>query len=673
MLNDVTGVDRPRTSDRAPARATVGTPVKPSPAARAVLRPLSVSDVRITGGMWHRWQCANGERTAPSQIEWLEREGTIDNLRRLAPGRADAPERRGLWFTDSDLYKLIEGLAWLRGADPAGAAFAGELEELVEVIEAAQATDGYVNSWVQAGEAERWAGLEQSHELYCIGHLIQAAVALVRATGDRRLLAVATRAADLVWEVFGDGRRSDLDGHEEIEMALVELARETGEARYLSLAQQFVEGRGHGRIPNWFAGSAYLQDEVPVREQSEVVGHAVRAVYLLCGAVDVAVELGDQELLDAAERQWRTMTSRKMYVTGALGSRFDGEAFGEDWELQTDRSYGETCASIGYLMLSWRLLLARGDGRFADAIEHTLYNLFAASTSVDRLAYFYNNPMQRRRALPAADPSRRSLRAEAQGTRPPWFECACCPPNIVRTVASLAAYVATTDDAGVQIHQYMAGSVATAVHGQPVSFAVATEYPLDGVTVVTLDQTPTTLWTLSLRIPAWADGWRVRVNGDVIGRPTLESGYVRIERTWRSGDVVEVEFPLQPTYLAPHPAADGLRGTVALRRGPVVYALEGVDQDEDVDLQLVAVDVRKALTEHRAAIGGEPYIALTTEGYLTSGRQWEDVGYRAVSVRDDDVRATTLRFIPYHLWANRGTSTMRVHVPDRRPGAPEQP
>ncbi|WP_066514546.1 glycoside hydrolase family 127 protein [Curtobacterium ammoniigenes] len=663
MLDEIaTSTDQ--LADHSPPHHARG-PVHPSPAATVALRPMPLSNVHVTGGMWQRWQRANAHESVRHQVDWLEHDGTIDNLRRLAPDADPTLERRGLWFTDSDLYKLVEGLAWLRAGDAAPFGHDDKLDELVSIISAAQEDDGYLNSWIQAGSGTRWAELEQSHELYCIGHLIQAAIALTRTSSDPRLMTVAIRAADLIWDTFGEGRRQDLDGHEEIEMALVELARETGEQRYLTLARQFVDGRGHGRIPNWFAGSAYLQDDVPVREQDEAVGHAVRGVYLLCGAADVAIETDDQPLLAAVTRQWETMTSRKMYVTGALGSRFDGEAFGEDWELQTDRSYGETCASIGYLMLSWRLLLESGEGRFADAIEHTLYNLFAASTSVDRVAYFYNNPIQRRRSLPEADPHRRSPRAEAEGTRPPWFECACCPPNILRTVASLTGYIATTDSAGVQLHQYMPATIDDTVSAESVRLTVDTAYPLDGAIRITVEETPSSPWTLSLRIPAWAETWHIRVNGTASAAP-LEHGYARLQRVWQPGDTVDLELPLRPVFLEPHPAADGLRGTVALRRGPVVYALESVDQEPDVDLQLVSVDPSITPTAHADALAGEPYVALTTDGLVASPSSWEQVGYRALPAPPAPTRTTTLRFIPYHLWANRGASTMRVHVPTHR-------
>jgi uncharacterized protein len=674
-----------------------------------VLSPLPSAAVRLTDGPWAEWQRANREVSIPHQLRWLEHDGTVDNLRRLAPGAASAfGPRRGLWFTDSDLYKAMEGMAWElgragaddgfeAGSEPGSgpgsgaASLRASFDMLVDVVRRAQEPDGYVNSWIQAGFDERWAHLEQSHELYCIGHLVQAGVAAARATGDRTLLDVAVRAADCVVSAFGAGSgsagsgsagsggaalpagaASPLDGHEEIEMALVELYRETGDDRYLRLASRFVDARGYGAIPTGSASSDYFQDGTPVRLQHDAVGHAVRAVYLLCGVVDVAVETDDTTLLAAAERQWATMTARKTYVTGALGSRFEGEAFGDDHELPADRGYGETCATIGNVMLSWRLLLATGHGKYADAIERSLHNLFAASTDVTRTAWFYNNPAQRRVALPASDPSVRPNRADAPGTRPPWFECACCPPNVLRTIASLDAYVATADlgdehgdrggehDGGIQLHQYMPSTIDAG------SFAltVRTDYPDDGVVRVTVDRAPDAPRTLALRIPAWAgDGWSLSVNGARVDA-AVDDGYVRATRVWAEGDEVVLDLPMRVRFTVAHPAADGLRGTVAVERGPIVYALESPDQEPGVDLNEVAVDVSAPIRERLSDVAGVPVRMLVAQGRRAAS-SWEERGYAELGTPEwaDDVE---LHLIPYALWANRGRSTMRVHIPIAR-------
>jgi DUF1680 family protein len=638
-------------------------PVVPRTSEFSALRPLGLDSVTITSGEWSDWQKANRATTIPHTLDWLERDGTVDNLRRLDPDAVDASERRGLWFTDSDLYKELEGIGWELGAGPSPE-LEDALDRLSTIVSRAQEPDGYLNSFVQAGLDVRWDNLVKSHEHYCIGHLAQAAIAAVRTTGRTELLEVTERAVALIVADFADGRRHLVDGHEEIEMALVELYRETGRREYLDLAQQFVDDRGHGILkPDQF-DSAYFQDSVPVREQGEVTGHAVRAVYLLAGVVDLYLETGETALLDAAIRQWETMTARKSYVTGALGSRFEGEAFGDDYELPPDLAYGETCATIGNMMLSWRLLLATGESRFADTIERGLYNLFAASTSVERTAFFYNNPAQRRVALPASPLDSRPNRAAAPGTRPVWFECACCPPNIVRTIASLAAYVSTTTDAGVQLHQYLPTRIDTRGGGRGVLLSVETAYPLDGGVVVRVEESPTEEWTLSLRIPGWAPAVSVTVDGvDVAAEPN-ERGYVELRRAWEAGDVVELRLPMEPRLSVAHPAVDALRGTVAVERGPVVYALESPDQGASIDVNSVALAVDRPLTVEPDNVLGRTVAVVRATGVTLDASSWPTGGYARLGAEPPiGRRAVDLRFIPYALWANRGPSIMRIHVP----------
>lgn len=639
------------------------TPAAPTATAARVFDP--VDTVTITGGFWADWQRANREVTIPHAFDWLERDGVVDNLRRLVTGNENAPERRGLHFTDSDLYKALEGVAWEVGRLP-GTELAELIDTYTAVIAAAQLPDGYLNSYVQAGLDERYANLAVSHELYCIGHLIQAAVAHHRATGGDALLDVAIAAADRIVADFGDGRRNDSDGHEEIETALVELYRETGTRQYLDLARQFLDDRGYGTLisPRQPDG-AYFQDLVPVREQTEVVGHAVRAVYLLSGMVDVAVETGDERLLEAAIAQWEDMTYRKTYLNGALGSRFVSEAFGDAYELPPDLVYGETCATIGNIMLSWRLLLATGQSRFADLIERSLYNLFAASTSVGRDAFFYNNPAQRRTAQPAA--GTRSARADAPGTRPQWFECACCPPNVMRTVASLQAYLATTDGAGVQLHQFMPCEVSVSLPAGAVRLDIVTRYPLDGVVDLTVRDSPGDSWALSLRIPEWAGDARIVVDGaELTARPDRH-GYHVIDRAWTVGDTVRLLLPTQPRLTRAHPSADALRGTVAIECGPLVYCIESHDQEDGVDLERVELDVDAPLTERTVNLLGQETVVITASGVLRDDSAWSRTGWGPLTEEPSASGSPVeLVAIPYHLWANRGPSTMRIFVPERR-------
>jgi DUF1680 family protein len=637
-------------------------PVSPRATERLAVHPLGLGDVELTDGFWADWQRLNREVTIPHALTWLERDGSVDNLRRLH-GDGPPAEHRGLWFSDSDVHKTLEGLSWDLGRGPS-AAHSAALAELIEVVRAAQASDGYLNSFVQAGHAQRWEHMATSHELYCMGHLIQAAVAHHRATGSGDLLGIARRAADCAVREFGDSRRKDTDGHPEIEMALVELYRETGQRSYLDLARQLIDVRGHRVLdPRGHFGSAYYQDETPVRQQTTVVGHAVRALYLLSGVVDVYLETGERALLDSALRQWASMTATKTYLNGAVGSRFDGEAFGEEYELPQDLVYGETCATIASVMLAWRLLLATGEGRFADAIERALFNLFAASTSVGRDAFFYNNPAQRRVARPAAPVDARQQRADAPGTRPPWFQCACCPPNVVRTVASLASYVATRTDAGIQIHQYAPATITAA----GVRLAVQTRYPIDGAIAVTVRETPGGDWTLALRAPAWCRGATVAVNGAAVPAAPGERGYLEVRRGWRAGDVVSLLLPMPPRLTVSHPSADAVRGAVAIERGPLVYCLESPDQPDGVDLNHVELVVDEPLTEAHRDLLGQPVVAVLAEGFARDDSAWSRLGWATLADQPAVIgRRVRLVAIPYHLWANRGPSTMRIFVPARR-------
>lgn len=654
------------TSTIANARAL--TPVAPRTTTHSSLFPLGLENVQITGGEWREWQEDNRDVTIPHVLAWLEKDGTVDNLRRLNPASGGLPERRGLWFTDSDLYKHLEGIAWENGRRPS-AELQAILDEMASIISAAQDADGYLNSFVQADLDVRWDNLVKSHEHYCVGHLVQAAVADARARPDSPLLPPTIRAVECIVRDFGNGARNLVDGHEEIEMALVELYRLTGRDDFLSLARQFIDDRGHRRMKSDEFDSAYFQDAIPVREQTDVTGHAVRAVYLLAGMVDVYLETGDRPLLDAALTQWESMTTRKSYLTGALGSRFEGEAFGDAFELPPDLGYGETCATIGNVMTSWRLLLATGEGRFADAIERGLYNLFSASTNLERTGFFYNNPAQRRSQLPAAPTDVRPKRAAAPGTRPVWFECACCPPNIVRTIASLGAYVATNDANGIQIHQYMPATIAT----DNARLEVTTRYPLEGVIDVAVHHSREDAWTLSLRVPAWAPSEQViatvwsNTEMETLQAMPDERGYLRIHRTWSAGDRVQLTLPLAVRLTVSHPAIDALRGTVAVERGPLVYALESPDQLPGVDINVAALAVDRPLDVSFEVLLGREVAVIRGTGLQMDSSGWDNAAYVELGHEPPTTsREVSLAFIPYALWANRGPSVMRIHLPAGR-------
>ena len=454
-----------------PRRAAGPVDVTASPQAR--WRTLPAGAVAIKGGIWAKRQAVNRASALPHGFRMLEQAGNFENL---ALAARDATQGyRGPVFMDSDVYKWIEA-ASLELARQPGADLEALIEQAIDVIEPAQKADGYLNSYYTVAEpGRRWIDFGHGHELYCAGHLFQAAVAHHRATGSARLLNVARRLADHIDATFGPGKRPATPGHPEIETALVELYRESGERRYLALAGFLLDNRGYGWLgpSHRYGVSAYFQDRVPIRESSEVEGHAVRALYLTAGVADVYLETGEQALLDALQRQFTDMVSRKLYITGGVGSRHLAEAFGKPYELPNELAYCETCAAIASIMWCWRMLLITGESRFADLAERTLYNAVLSGVSLDGELYFYVNPL--------ADNGETENLHRGGPSRKPWHNVACCPPNVMRLVASLGHYAATRDEGGLQIHQYGAARIAADLAtGGSATLRIESEYPWDG-------------------------------------------------------------------------------------------------------------------------------------------------------------------------------------------------
>jgi DUF1680 family protein len=632
-------------------------PQAPAVPSRGKLRPLGLGDVRITGGFWGERQAVNGRHTLEHIGSRLESEGWLPNFDLAHTGGLPAG-RRGREFSDSEIYKYLEGLAWEIGRTDDDA-LELRFREVVARVAAAQEEDGYLNTMFgRPGQAARWTDLEWGHELYCLGHLFQAAVARERTRpgADDGLLGIARRAADLVCDEFGSDGRDAICGHAEIELGLAELSRVTGDRRYLAQARLFVERHGRGTLGDIEWGRKYFQDDVPVRDATVLRGHAVRANYLSAGAMDVAVETGDNELQKALRRQWERTIARRTYITGGQGSHHQDEAFGDDFELPPDRAYSETCAGIGSIMFTWRLLLAGADPRHADLIERTLYNVVATSPAPDGRSFYYANTLHQRVPGVPADPEGTSPRASSS-LRAPWFEVSCCPPNVARTLASLDAYIATADSDGVQLHQYAPSSIRTTLDdGRVVAFDVATAYPADGHVTITHASDAAEPWTLSVRIPAWAAGSTLRiVTADFVQTRTVDPGMVEIRHAFRAGDVIQLDLPMAARLSTPDPRIDAVRGCVAIERGPEVLALESTD------LGPAGVD-DVALVE--LVPGAEPV--------ERDGRVWVSVRRVAVDdarwpygtdARETDAATSEVALVPYHEWAERGPSTMRVWIP----------
>jgi hypothetical protein len=616
--------------------------------------PLPGNGARLTGGLLGEWQRRNADASLPLALRQLGDAGNLDNVRLAIRAGAGAPEAgnrraaagrglgpvdplpglgyRGPVFMDSDIYKTLEAIGWELARDPRPelATFAADA---ITLLEQAQRPDGYLNSYFQASGEPRYTRLAWSHEMYCAGHLIQAAIAMRRGAGDDRLLAVAVKLADhLVREFLGDAK--GLDGHPVIETALVELYRETGFPRYLDLAKQFTDQRGNGLAGENSMGRRYLQDHLPVRESPTEVGHVVRALYLEAGVTDVAAETGDRELFESSVRRWEDMVAAKTSLTGGNGSRHSDEGFGDRFELPPDRAYNETCAAIASFQWSWRLLLATGDPRYADHMERVLYNGFAGAISRDGKRFFYVNPLQRRDDhYERDDPGRRRT----------WFNCACCPPNIMRLLASLHHYLATTDGDTLCLQQFAPARVA----GAGLDIEIVTDYPWHGRVQVRVAAAEPGERGLAVRVPAWGAGSRYRLNDDAERIVPAPPAYLLLRRRWQPGDTLTVDLDMTPRWTLPDRRLDAVRGCAAIERGPLVYCFEQADQASGVAVDDLVVTAGAPLAERAETLPG---VGLSVQ-------------VTAPARSAVDGAPVTAAAIPYFQWDNRDRGAMRVWLP----------
>jgi DUF1680 family protein len=596
----------------------------------------------LTGGLLHDWQVRNRAATIPHAIGELRKAGNLENLRRLSDPSI-GPYRGRYPFLDTDLYKTLEGLAYEVGRDDAPAGAREFYDEVVGLIEDAQAEDGYLNSYFQDPDQPKqpWSDLGWGHELYNLGHLIQAAVAAHRRLADGRLLTIATRFADLVVRKYGADGAEVVDGHPEVEMALVELYRETGNADYLTQARLFVDRRGRGKLKHTIFPAEYFQDNVPFRDLPSVTGHAVRMAYLAAGAADVLLETGDPSLLAALERLWDDMVATKLYLTGGLGSRHTDEAIGDRYELPSERAYAETCAAIATMQWAWRMFLATGKASYVDVFETVLYNAYAVGLSEDGTAFFYDNPLQRR-----PDHEQRSgLESGGDPLRRPWFTCPCCPPNIIRWMSQLQDYVAAVRDDTTYLAVYADARITTT----DLALTVTADYPWSGDITVTVDDAPPDERAIALRIPSWASG--AEVDGKSVG-----PGWAVVRRRFAAGDTIRLRLPMEPRAHGSHPYLDATRGAVAVARGPLVYCVEQQDVDAPVDDLLVSpTNVRRATGRKR---DGGVVLELSAGVAAAAGNEL----YPVITGPSPDVpvREVPVTLVPYFRWGNRQALAMRV-------------
>lgn len=635
---------------------SVAAPVVPIVSTK--LRPLGLSEVALGPGFWGDRQELNATSIIPHCLHWEDSVGWFDNFDAVLEGTI-AETRTGREFSDSDVYKLLEAIAWELGRQ-SNPALQQRFDSLVARIGAVQREDGYLNTkFGNPQQDDRYTDLEWGHELYNFGHLIQAAVARLRTGCDESdaLVAIALKAADHVCDAFGEGGIKRVCGHPEIEVALVELYRATGDPRYLTQAQLFLDRRGHQTLADIEFGRSYFQDDQPIREAEVLRGHAVRALYLTAAAIDVALETGEDRLFDAVHGQYHRALARRTYITGGMGSHHQDEAFGDDFELPPDRAYCETCAGIGSVMVAWRLLLATGDLSYGDVIERALYNVVATSPAEDGRAFFYTNTLHQRTEGAEAASDKVSPRALGL-SRAPWFEVSCCPTNVARTFAQFGTYIATASERGVQLIQYATGRIEVSLPtGGCVVLDVTTDYPHDGRIRIEVVDSPNTPWELTLRVPAWAVGATVDVN-DGRGPHAAAAPAFVCDSGLGPGAVIDLVLPLAPRYVYADERIDAVRGCVAIERGPLVLCAESIDQRADV--AAIVIDTSAPLT-------ATPEGGALTWGWLRELSEPAATPYSATP-QDASMRQSAITLVPYHQWGQRGPGTMRIWLPEGRAG-----
>ncbi|MBN1123512.1 MAG: glycoside hydrolase family 127 protein [Sedimentisphaerales bacterium] len=626
------------------------------------IQPVPFTEVHFEDAFWAPRMETNRTVTIPFAFKQCEDNGRMSNFA-IAGGLAEGEQRGDFPFDDTDPYKILEGASYCLMLEP-DPKLDKYLDDLIALFATAQEEDGYLYT-VRTNQCDRlrnwfgdhrWSRLSGSHELYNAGHMYEAAVAHYQATGKRSFLEIAIKNADLIDRTFGPDQLHLPPGHQVIEMGLCKLYRATGEERYLKLAKFLLDMRGRSEGRRLYG--SYSQDHKPVVEQSEAVGHAVRATYMYAGMADVAALTGDEDYIRAIGRIWDNVVSRKLYVTGGVGARGSGEAFGDDYELPNMSAYCETCAAIGNVYWNHRMFLLHGDARYIDVMERTLYNGLISGVSLDGKLFFYPNPLE----------------SQGQHNRSPWFGCACCPGNITRFMASVPGYAYAHRGDSLYVNLYATGKSTIPLEGRSVQIRQTTEYPWDGkVRMEVIPEKPTDSFTLCVRIPGWArnepvpsDLYRylrsdeekpkLKVNGDSVDL-IIKNGYVSMDRTWKRGDVVDLALSMPIHRIVAHPNIKEDTGKVALQRGPLIYCAEWPDNNGRVLNLLVEDDAVLQARSQPDLLGGVTILEGTAKEL---SRQSDGDGLTEKSVR--------FRAIPYYAWAHRGSGEMAVWLA-RKPEA----
>ena len=641
------------------------------------LKPVSFENVNINDDFWSKRQQINREISIHHQHQMLEKDFHIDNFR-VASGLKKGVQI-GEFYFDSDLYKWLEAACYILNiySDPA---LEIKVNEVVDLIKKSQTKDGYINTFYSTRFIEkRFTNINLMHELYCAGHLIQAAIAHHHATKSQVLINVATKFANLLVSLYLGGKRKGVPGHEEIEMALIELYRITENSKYLKLAEEFINRRGNisnfktysvnqyinmvftlglakkknqefqsssakenttkeeeSEVAEWASNltlksqvilfkenlnGSYIQSNVPVREIFEPVGHAVRAMYLFCGMADLYSEIGDKALLKALRRVWLKMVKTRMYITGGTGSEKGTEGFKKDFVLKNEDSYSETCAAIGNMMWNLRMLQITGNCKYADLIERLLYNAMMVGQSIDGKEYTYDNP----------------LVSYGKDKRSEWFRCACCPPNVARIIASLGDYIYSTSEKGIWIHQYIGNTANIKLGSNVIKIIQKSELPWKGEITIKLELSKNLKFSLFIRIPNWSYDTDININGQKHSGVINNGKYIEILRNWLDNDEVDLTFNMIPTFVESDPRIKGNRNRVAISNGPLIYCFEQFD-NENIDIfnSVISKNQDLRVLFETELLGGINIITGTT----TNGNKFTA--------------------IPYFSWNNRGANNMQV-------------
>jgi DUF1680 family protein len=642
------------------------------------LQLVPLKNVRLNDPFWSRFEQLVREVVIPYQYDALhdlvpdaEPSYAIQNFR-IAAGR-EKGEFGGMVFQDSDLAKWLEAVGYSLTTHP-DPELERAADEVIDLVAEAQQPDGYINTYFTIkAPNKRWTNLTECHELYCAGHMIEAAVSYYQATGKRKLLDVMSRFADYIAEVFGpgEGQLRGYDGHQEIELALVKLYRVTGNEKYIELSRYFIEERGQqpnfmeqeyeqlNHISFWNGNKfnldlKYHQAHLPVREQQEAVGHSVRAVYMYTAMANLAEYTGDASLYAACVRLWNNTVHKQMYITGGIGSNHEREAFSCDYELPNDTVYAETCASIGLVFFAHSMLQIEAKGEYADVLERALYNTIIAGMSQDGKHYFYVNPLEVWPQACEHNPGKHHVKP----VRQKWYGCACCPPNVARLLASLGQYIYTTSNDTVYTHLYIGGEADVNVDGSDIRIVQQTEYPWNGLVKLQLSLKQEKAFTLALRIPGWCNRSMLSVNGKSLAVEGLTvDGYIRINRTWQDGDQIEFVMDMVIQKMFAHPQVRANAGKLAIQRGPFVYALEEIDNGAPINS--LSIDENTILTERYDPdlLGG--CVVIEGEAFRDDATAWGEDLYKP----NPKVKQTIhFKAIPYYLWGNRGQGDMAVWI-----------